>query len=434
MRLGGLDRLSYWFDETFSVVYARQPVAALLGPNVEQAHHPPLYYLLLHYWMAAGGEGEAWTRLLSALAGILTIPVLYYMGRALGGHRVGLLAAWLLALLPWHVWYSQETRMFSLVCLLGTAAVALAGAWRRRPTWLLAGAYVVVTAAGLYTEYAMFFLWPLLSLLVLVGGLPTRRVLAAWLALQGAVILAYLPQWGYALAFVGVYLDPRHAQSRYGIDPALWGLLEIGGGLVALALLGGLAWVARPRWAALRPRLPLLGGLILAGGLGLMLIPSGLAVKRALLVAAPLICLAGAWAIVETRRPARWQAAALGLAVLGCAVTVIGQPKQDWRALLAQIDTQARPGDVIILTPAWYREAVIYYDRAHLPLVPLNPPDLKPALSTRLRAYPRAWVIVGDADPPALYATVPAWFADHYTSQGTWQYYQIRLHLYGRGP
>ena len=43
-------------------------------------------------------------------------------GRRLAGPRVGLLAALLLALSPFHVYYSQEVRMYGLVTLLGLAA------------------------------------------------------------------------------------------------------------------------------------------------------------------------------------------------------------------------------------------------------------------------------------------------------------------------
>ena len=60
IRLAGLDRLSFWLDETTSVRIAQQPFA-VIWQDVGDTH-PPLYHLLLHVWLL-GGTNEAWVRL-----------------------------------------------------------------------------------------------------------------------------------------------------------------------------------------------------------------------------------------------------------------------------------------------------------------------------------------------------------------------------------
>ena len=90
-----------WLDEAFSVWMGWQPVGEMLGWLVKIDQHPPLYYTLLHLWMAFG-DSAAIVRALSALLSTLTIPVIYLLGRRLSGgdQMVGLLAALILAVSP----------------------------------------------------------------------------------------------------------------------------------------------------------------------------------------------------------------------------------------------------------------------------------------------------------------------------------------------
>lgn len=79
---------------------------------------PPLYYALAWVWTQFTGTGEFGLRSLSALAGVVTIPVVYLVGIELRGRRAGLMAAALAAVNPMLLWYSQEARAYSLLVLL----------------------------------------------------------------------------------------------------------------------------------------------------------------------------------------------------------------------------------------------------------------------------------------------------------------------------
>ncbi len=111
-----------WLDEAFSVWLGWQPAGEMLAWLVRIDQHPPLYYALLHFWMALGDDA-ATVRALSAVLGTLTIPVMYLLGRRLADEQVGLLAALILAASPFHVRFAQETRMYALLTL--NAALAL---------------------------------------------------------------------------------------------------------------------------------------------------------------------------------------------------------------------------------------------------------------------------------------------------------------------
>ncbi len=84
---------------------------------------PPLYYALAWFWTQATGTGEFGLRSISALAGVATVPVAYFVGIELRGRRAGLWTAALVAVNPMLLWYSQEARAYALLVLLCAASL-----------------------------------------------------------------------------------------------------------------------------------------------------------------------------------------------------------------------------------------------------------------------------------------------------------------------
>ncbi|MBP1703357.1 MAG: hypothetical protein H6Q38_2464 [Chloroflexi bacterium] len=123
LRVFALGNKGMWLDETFSVWLANHSVADILQWTATLDQHPPLYYLLLHYWIALRGNTPYNARLLSVLFGAGTIPVIYLIGKRISGVVVGLAAAVFLALSPFNIFYAQETRMYTF--LMFNAAVAI---------------------------------------------------------------------------------------------------------------------------------------------------------------------------------------------------------------------------------------------------------------------------------------------------------------------
>ncbi len=112
-----------WLDETFSVWLANQSVGDMLQWVVKIDQHPPLFYLLLHYWVALNGDMPYSVRLLSAIFGAGTIPIIYLIGKRISGSVVGVAAAVFLAFSPFNVYYAQEARMYTF--LMFNAAMAI---------------------------------------------------------------------------------------------------------------------------------------------------------------------------------------------------------------------------------------------------------------------------------------------------------------------
>ncbi|HET8565333.1 MAG TPA: glycosyltransferase family 39 protein [Solirubrobacterales bacterium] len=118
IRFATLGLQSYHHDE---VVTASRVLRVGFGHAMDAVGFsesaPPLYYALAWVWTQITGTGPWGLRSLSALAGVLTIPVAYLIGRELRGRRTGVLAAALVAVNPMLLWYSQEARAYALLSL-----------------------------------------------------------------------------------------------------------------------------------------------------------------------------------------------------------------------------------------------------------------------------------------------------------------------------
>jgi 4-amino-4-deoxy-L-arabinose transferase-like glycosyltransferase len=138
IRFATLGVQSTWTDEVATASYLHGSLKqTLLVLPVDT--NPPLFYVLEWIFVRVFGQGDVGLRVLSAVAGTLTIPVLYAIGRVVASSRAGLVAAVLGAVQPMLWWYSQEARPYALFTLLG--ALALLGfviALRDRSVWGLA--------------------------------------------------------------------------------------------------------------------------------------------------------------------------------------------------------------------------------------------------------------------------------------------------------
>ncbi len=190
LRFATLGLQSYHHDE---IVTASRVLRVGFGHAMDAVGFsesaPPLYYAIAWVWTQATGTGEWGLRSLSALAGVLTIPVAYLVGRELRGARTGLLAAALVAVNPMLLWYSQEARAYALMALfcalsLLYCARALRGEEGERRDLVLWG---VFSALALATHY--FAVFPLAAEVIL---LLRRRGRAAWAGLWIVSLVALL--------------------------------------------------------------------------------------------------------------------------------------------------------------------------------------------------------------------------------------------------
>jgi len=197
LRLAFLGHRSLYLDEAWSFTAASLGPAELLSAVAHQDAHPPLYYMVLSAFLILG-NGEFAIRLPSAIFGTLTIPLAYWLGRRFLGERAGLLAAFLLAISPMHVRYSQEARMYALLAFLALSSLALllrAIEEGGRALWAL---YGLSAALCLHTHYiAPFFLLAEGALVLWIEMRRGRLEIPRGFLLAGAGALASFAPWAY---------------------------------------------------------------------------------------------------------------------------------------------------------------------------------------------------------------------------------------------
>jgi mannosyltransferase len=236
----------YWVDEGISVGIASHPLGHI--PDLmRQDGSPPLYYLILHFWMSAFGRGEVATHVLSLVFALLSIPVAYWAGSSLFDRRTGLVAAILAATLPYLTTYAQETRMYALVALLSILVAAsfvhafVLGRRRYLPVFALSLVAAVYSHNwGLFLGVASGagFLWCLWRRRAVRGALLRDGLIAF-----GAVAVLYAP-WLPTLVF-----QAQHTGAPWDLPPTFWSLTQ------------GLYFIVAGRGAAMV--------LLFAGGAGL---------------------------------------------------------------------------------------------------------------------------------------------------------------------
>ncbi|HMS87191.1 MAG TPA: glycosyltransferase family 39 protein [Acidimicrobiales bacterium] len=396
-----------WLDEALSVNIARPPLDEVSGA-LRRDGHPPLFYLLLHGWIAAVGDSDLAVRALSGLWAVALLPLVWIAGRRVGGRRTAACTVVILALSPFAVRYATEARMYAMVSVLALVGwLAADSAWRRPGLVPLAGV-AVCSALLLWTHYwSIWFLAVGASLLAVLawranagGDRAARsaalRILAA-VGVGGLTFAPWLPTLWYQRAHTGTPWTrpsrPAEVLSTLASDLGGGGTGEAAvlGWLVLVLAAGGLwlrvstpweltADLRRPRGPAALSMAVLAGGTLVVGGLGGSLTGAGFASRYASVVL-PFVVVLAATAVAELR-PRALGVSVLGLigllSSLGLARNVTDD-RSDARRNAEAITAAAEPGDLVVYCPdqsgpATARELGDGFEQVTFPV--FAPPDL----------------------------------------------------------
>jgi mannosyltransferase len=361
--------VGFWIDEGLSVGIADRPLADIFDA-LRLDGSPPLYYLLLHFWMEVAGTSEEAVRSLSLVCALLAVPVAWWAARGLFGERAAWMAAVLAATNPFLTLYAQEARMYALAALLALVACGafgrafVTGADPRR--WAIA--YAVSLAALLYTHnWALFFgaacgiAW--IALLLATPAGPRRReLLTTGLIAFGGALLLYLP-WVPTTLY-----QAAHTGAPWAESPTVLALLGTPGRMlgkfaqVALLLAAGAGLVrlfSRPLSPPGRAAACLLGIAVLTVVLAWTSsqVSPAWANRYLAFAVAPLL-LAGAAGLANAGR--------LGIAglVVAAALAAGNTPpddKSNVRDVAAAIGPSLRPGDMVVSTQPEQVPVLAYY-------------------------------------------------------------------------
>jgi mannosyltransferase len=373
LRLTALNRQSLWFDEADVVVRAQRPFDQVLRTFIEPGENGPIYNLMLALWIRVAGISEIAVRFPSALFGVLALPLIYLLARRMAGPTVGLIVTGLLAINPYHVWYSQEAKMYTMVVVLALAStLCLVLALESNRGWWWVG-YAAVTTLMFYTHVATVLVFGAQFLYALATFRNWRDRRRNWLIAVAVLTLPYVPIAIWATRVISGGADTWHpavslwhaievfavkfAVDRYDDDIRLWATLVYAGlaltGITALAY-----WKRREQWwllASLLVVVPILG-------LWVVSLQQSVFSDRYGIVALPAyLLLVGASVGAALRHRFLWPLGAFALVLLLAFAwaplrdvnRTTAAEKEDWRSAYAWIADHSQPGDVMVIQPGY---------------------------------------------------------------------------------
>lgn len=394
LRLFRLGHQSLSVDEVGTFYSSVGSLYDVLTQTEVNTHIPPFYNVLAKGTLVFG-SGEAWLRLPSAVAGILSIPILFLVVRAWAGTRLAVASALLVAVSPFHIWYSQEARSYALFLLLALLSVWCFQQIREKPRHVGWNAgFVGATAAAFYTHTVAVGLFALLGLFVLTS-VPWREwkrwvlpgVSVAVLISAGVYRLSVAPATVVSAGSGSEAFNISHLGyaiwtfvTGYSLGPSSAELHDRNPGRVALQYTHVIA-----------PVLLLYSGLAMAGVLHLwrhrrhglymlllwLLVPLATAllgaivtkhvfhVRYAILAFPPAAALIAAG--IVSVRPQMVRAATWSLVLLVTGFSLANHyfnPKyhrEDVRAAAAFVSSEAQPGEAVIVSAPYMVRTVQHY-------------------------------------------------------------------------
>jgi mannosyltransferase len=180
-------------DEAQSLFQTNRDVPGLLR-LVAQDVHVPLYHLLLHLDLKIFGSDIFTARMLSLVFFLLTIPATYLLGSYTFKRRIGLFAAFLVAITPFTNWYGSEARMYAMLAFITVLHQYLfLKVFRegKAAHWLL---YALTAIIGIYTHYFFAFVLATEALFYLIKrkSFPAKSF-RKFLKTAVIVLLSFLP-------------------------------------------------------------------------------------------------------------------------------------------------------------------------------------------------------------------------------------------------
>jgi len=193
LRVLNIAQESAWLDEVLSLQCLNAPsLAAFLEADraVDSSLMMPVYFTLEYAWARLTGGSILAMRVLSLIFGVLMLPMTFILGRRLFAPWAGVLATACLALSLIHIFFAQEIRMYSLLCLLTLMSFHTFWESTRRPGWGTLAANILVNALLLWTHLMAGLLFIPQGLYWLLFHRKDMRRMVAWGGAHATIVLS----------------------------------------------------------------------------------------------------------------------------------------------------------------------------------------------------------------------------------------------------
>lgn len=263
LRFYKLGEWSFWIDEIFTINRAMSHYSSLelILVNIPPVRNwVPISVILTAQALNIGGINEWSARLASAIIGTITVPILYFPTRKIFDTRVALIAMLLLAVSPWHIYWSQNARFYTSLMLFYTLGLFAFyfGIERNRPSYILFF-HLLLYLASSERLFALFILPVVISYLLSLWffsiekpiGLNRKMVLLLFLPFIAYGLLEILRWSGLGSSIVRDVMDEFLGQVNTSpLRLSLSITYRIGIAVILLGICGGLYSLIRKHRAS----------------------------------------------------------------------------------------------------------------------------------------------------------------------------------------
>ncbi|MCB9109063.1 MAG: glycosyltransferase family 39 protein [Anaerolineales bacterium] len=429
LRLFQLGEWSFWHDEALTVLLAQKPIPELVAITAADVH-PPLYYLVVKLFLLFG-QSETLARLPSVIFGAGSIYLLYLLGRDLFEATVGLVGAFIMTISPLQLFYAQEARMYTQLIFLTILAGWLLFRALRTENWIDWLLFSVVITLAAYTTYFAFPVVAAMALYIILVEKRWRSTVFFLISIAVSVLL-YIPWLGIFLTQSRAVIDTywmatpsplllfttvtgfftSYTLPTWGIAVSLVATL-----LIVFVTLNEIRHAIR-EGNRVKPLLwLLLWGLVPLLGTYLVSLIRPIFQLRTVITAAPPFYLMVAWGVASARQ--RRLNMLLFLPALAMMLISIFNfyfnpafAKPAWRQAAFYVQTQVRPGDIVLHTsPGSLMPFLAYPHSVRHVLLPGDPELVQEnapsqsigvavggepqPIEQAVQGYDRAWLVVG---------------------------------------
>lgn len=263
LRFYKLGEWSFWIDELHTLEDILVPNDESSGQILSVLLDQPGTYALIfrnftRFWISVSlnlfGITEWGGRLAPAIIGIVSIPILYVPTKKIFNSTTGLLAAFFLAVSPWHIWMSQNVRYYPALLLFYTLAVLTLYLALDQNPWYIVLTILFLGLATLERMFALLFVPTIFVYLVFLKIFTDQA--PKWFSWRNIAILTAIPVIMYFVfeaytifvlhepAFISVFVSDKFLGSQtFGPRTILvLNIFSIGSPLVILGSLGGLVF------------------------------------------------------------------------------------------------------------------------------------------------------------------------------------------------
>jgi uncharacterized membrane protein len=195
IRFYNIDVAGIWLDEAHSIFQAHKNIGVIINDSAKD-QNPPLYFILLHYWIKLFGSSVTAVRGLSCIFNILTVPLIFLLARKNINIITALFASLVFIFSDIQLYYAQEARVFSLVGLLCISSFIIFENLRKNTNinWKAIILLAIINSLMLYAHYISVFII-IAQILVALVFIKVNPNHFKQLIISGVVALVLFSPW-----------------------------------------------------------------------------------------------------------------------------------------------------------------------------------------------------------------------------------------------